>query len=191
MEVEYTRKDHPDDDDEVNDCTGFIKLPDNVRVYSSTFTFHSLRELDREDQKLIAVIISFCSTNFTQRHHAVKAVLSTHQEIHRGEVFTSYVICIYVPPECSFPFTKQTALKELRPTRIVEIEPGSAELFSKKTGIKTWHNVIKVTAHSMLNHYEIESVSVTRVTFSHIWPTRSISNDLPSESGIVKRPRRS
>jgi hypothetical protein len=192
MEVEYSRVEQPEDDDQVNDCTSFHKLPDNVRLYSSMFTFHSLRDLDIEDRKMLAMIIGFCSTNFAQRHHNVRALLSTHKVTHCGEVFVTYVISMYLPPECTFSFVKQTALKELRSSRIVDMDTGPAELFSKKTGLRTQHSLIKVTAHSMLNEMELESVSVTRIQFNHAVPsTRSISNDLPSESGIMKRARRS
>ena len=171
----------------VNDCTGVLKLAgENVKVYSSTFTYKSLAGLDVDDKAMIAMLISYCTTNFSLQHHVVRAYLSTHRMTQLGEVQIIYVISIKTPLACRFKYSKLTEMKELRMVRIADVEVGYCEAPGEKLCSQ-----VTLTVHSMLNKLDIESISVTRININRAVDHRSYSEDLTNERGIVKRPRRS
>jgi hypothetical protein len=193
MEIEVHQSSGSDaEKEEVNDCTGVLKLDENVKVYSCQFTHKSLSGVDIDDKALLTMLISHCTTNFSLQHHNVRAFVSSHRVTHFDELFVMYVISIITPMQCKFKYSKLTELKEMRMMRIADIEVGYKEEASKeKHGQKTMISQITLTVHSTLNRFEIESISITRINFNRLIENRSISDDLPNDRGVLKRPRRS
>ncbi len=202
MEVEFSVGGGGDDDNAnrdwnntpVNDCSGILSLEKNIKVYSTEFTHKSLQAMDPEDQAMLSLIISFCATNFTQQHQDVKAFLSTHKTTHCDQIFVVYVVCVVVPLYTSFKYTQLTELKQLRMTRIVDIDVGPKKPNPKHTNNgsttpRQQQGQIQVTVHSMLNKCRLVDLSYTRIHFNTV--SHSVSNDLPKERAIIKRPRRS
>lgn len=185
MEVEFD----VGDDAPLNDCTGVLSLEKNVRVYSSVFTCKSLRDVDPEDQAMLTLIIAFCATNFAQQHQDTRAYLSTHKTVHADKVFAVYVVCVVVPQYTRFKYSQLVELKSTRMTRIVDIEVGpKIHNPRQQQHPQQQQGQIQVTAHSMLNPFKLVDLTFSHVHFNMV---HSVSNDLPKERGIIKRPRRS
>jgi hypothetical protein len=200
MEVEFKTHAGGDDDAEdedgandkpVNDCSGVLPLDRDVKVFSTAFTCKSLRAMDPDDQAMIALIISFCATNFAQQHQEVRATLETHRTVHADRHFTVYVVCVIVPYYTRYKLSALNELKALRMTRIVDVDVGpkmpNPRRLSANASEQQLRGQIQVTAHSMLNPYRLVDLTFSRLHFN----TVVITNDLPNERAIIKRPRRS
>ena len=200
FESEQRDPDDDDNDDEVNDCTGVLRLQNrNTKVYSSMFTSQTLAALDIEDQAMLGLIIGFCSSNFAQQHEEVRAYLKKHKTTHCEQIFVVYVVCVIVPVYKRYRYSKLKELKELRATRIIDIEVGpklsdvtaATSNNNNNNGapllIQQQRGQINITVHSMLNPLELVDLSYTRINYNTV---RAANHEAPSDRGVIKRKRR-
>lgn len=192
MEIEFSTNQCDDDDEDalpINDCTGVLSLERPVKVHSTVFTSKSLQAMDPEDQAMIALVISFCAVNFAQQHEDVKAYLDTYRAVHDDKVLTGYVVCVVVPHYKRYKLSVLNELKSLRMTRIVDVEVGPKETRSRPTALTQQPSPgqIQVTMQSMLNKFRLVDLTFSRIHFNTI----QVTNDLPNDRSILKRPRRS
>jgi hypothetical protein len=160
-------------------CSQYLKLPRNAKVYRCNFQLDNLTEARKEDVILLTNIVAYVCYHIAQGDRGVKATFESTKYHFHDIILDRYVVRIDIPKDVVFTDQDLCGIHELN----LELISDPIKIINGDASTQ-----LVISVYSKANPFVMEHVSVCHMRYKTL---KLVSYDTDQDdSGPVKRKRK-